>query len=540
MATPGPTEAHAEAREQILGVFEQMFPFVRGNPFIPHWPLPAQAAFLGLHTSQGENNEVFQALYGGAAGGGKSDALLMAAAQYAWKHPEFAGICFRRTYKDLTLPGALLDRALEWWIPAGVRWEATKGIFVFPSGAKVAFSYLSAPTDHLKYQGSEYQYSAWDELTQWPDDRAYDYVGLSRLRRPAKSTIPLRTLSASNPGGPGHNWVMNKFIGGVDPTTGTFEQARHLYVPARIQDNPYLDQQAYIKGLMHMHPTVREQLLNGDWSARESGDYFRRDWFGPFLDPERDKLDSRERIRVRWWDLAASEKLDAARTAGVLMSRSQSGARFIEHAVAFRKTPGARDDAIVSQAAIDGFDTYVGIEIEPGSGGLAQFEALEKRLRAAGYKAVGARPSSMSDTEKRSVTRSASSDSAKAARADPVASCLERGHQRRGECEDTGGPWWGADRGKSVREEQDGLRIFLGPWVQAYLDEVEGFPEIPLKDMADATTGAWAWLEAHPFGARAPMRLDSEVGVAEIHNVHPSDRAPAPGTGRTKQGRWRQ
>lgn len=537
MARPDPLEAHSVAREQILAAFNEICPFVYGNPFIPHWPLPAQAVFLGLHTSQGSNDEVFQALYGGAAGGGKSDALLMAAAQYAWRYPEFAGICFRRTFTDLTQPGALLDRAMEWWLPAGVQWAGSKSTFVFPSGAKVAFSFLRTPTDHLKYQGAEYHYSAWDELTQWPDERPYEYVGLSRLRRQANSDLPLRTLAASNPGGPGHNWVMRKFIGGTNPETGEFEHARHLYVPARIQDNPYLDQEAYIKGLMHMHPTVREQLLNGDWSARESGDYFRRDWFGPFLHPEKDRIEDRDCIRVRWWDLAASEKADACRTAGVLMARTRNGARFIEHGVAFRKTPGSRDDAIVKQAKIDGHGVYVGIEIEGGSGGPAQFEALEKRLKTEGFKAVGARPATMTDKEKKTMTRAASSDSAKAARADPVASCLERGYQRRGECPDTGGPWWGADRGKAPSEERDGIRIFVGPWVQAYLDEVEGFPDIPLKDFADATTGAWAWLEAHPFGLRTPYRKIEQEASAEPQNIHPLDRREA--NGRTRSGLWR-
>lgn len=538
MGTTDPLEGHTEARSQIQKSFDEICPHVRGNPFIPHWPLPTQAVFLGLHQTQGANDEVFQALYGGAAGGGKSDALLMAAAQYAWKFPDFAGICFRRTFSDLTQPGALLDRAMDWWLPAGAHWAGSRSMFVFPSGAKISFAFLRAPHDHLKYQGAEYHYSAWDELTQWPDSKPYEYVGISRLRRLADCEIPLRTLAASNPGGPGHNWVQREFIGGTDAETGHFSHARHLYVPARIQDNPYLDQKAYIKGLMHMHPTVREQLLNGDWSARESGDYFRRDWFGGFLQPE-ELLGSRDCIRVRWWDLAASEKTTAARTAGVLMSRGRTGVRAIEHATAFRKTPGARDDAIVTQAKLDGHEVYVGIEIEGGSGGIAQFEALEKRLRAEGFKAVGARPSTMTDKEKKTVTRAASSESAKAARADPVASCLERGSQRRGECEDTGGPWWGEDRERAYQDQRDGIRIFVGPWLQGYLDEVEGFPEVPLKDFADATTGAWSWLEAHPFGVRIPpMGSDSTGTILSTMDVHPEDR-PVSQSGKDRKGLWR-
>ena len=229
----GRAEAEAHQRALAFQAFDHTCPNIDGNPFIPHWPLPNQATFLSLH-QQHEGKGVYQSLYGGAAGGGKSDALLMGAAQYAWKHPEFAGVMFRRTHTDLAQPGALLDRAMEWWVPRGVKYDGTNKIFRFPNGAKVAMAYLSKPTDHLRYQGAEYQYTAWDELTQWPDSRAYEYVGLSRVRRAAGSTIPLRTLSASNPGGPGHSWVMRKFVGGQDPDTGEEVIPPHQYVPARI------------------------------------------------------------------------------------------------------------------------------------------------------------------------------------------------------------------------------------------------------------------------------------------------------------------
>ena len=102
-----PAEREAQGREQCAAALEQLCPRVYGNPWIPHWPLPAQQVFLGLHLSS-PTDRVFQALYGGSAGGGKSDALLMAAAQYAWNEPDFAGILFRRTFTDLTQPGALL------------------------------------------------------------------------------------------------------------------------------------------------------------------------------------------------------------------------------------------------------------------------------------------------------------------------------------------------------------------------------------------------------------------------------------------------
>lgn len=528
-------EREAAAREDILAAFDAVHPGILNNPFIPHWPTAPQALFLSLHVRQQTSDaQVFEALYGGAAGGGKSDALLMAAAQYAWRNPEFAGVCLRRSYAELAQPDALMDRAMRWWIPAGAAWNGTDKIFTFPSGARVKMAYHAHPKDDLQFQGAAYQLACWDELTHWPDARAYEWVSLSRLRRPQGSKVPLRALSASNPGGPGHSWVRDRFIGGAR-IDGQVVEAQHPYVPARVTDNPHLDQDAYIRSLERLHPTVRAQLLQGDWQARDPGDYFRAEWFGPLLDPEEHPVPSADSIRVRWWDLAASEREDAARTAGVLMARMRTGVRAVLHAVAFRATPGRRDDLIVQQARMDGRGTIVGIEIEGGSGGPAQFEALKKRLNAQGFRVVGARPRVMTSAEAATMMRNPATATGKAGRADPVASCLERGWQRRGECPDTGGPWWGADAETPALEARDGLRLFCGPWTQEYLDELEGFPDGATIDLVDATSGAYAYLEAHPFGRTQPTKTNTPRLPAQTQDLHPDTRDRLAGT----QPRWR-
>jgi len=519
----------SDLSHELVTCLEEWAPGIVGNPYIPHWPWPKQWVFLGLHRADIRTNPpaVFEALYGGSAGGGKSDALLMAVAQYAWQHGEFSAACFRRSFQDLINPGALLDRAMEWWIPAGVEWNGSKSMFTFPSGAKVKMSHMSQPEAHLDHQGAEYHLTVWDELTQHPTSRQYEYVGISRVRRKEGCPIPLRTLSTSNPGGPGHSWVKRRFVGGVDLETGQRIEPEHLYVPARIADNPALDRETYVSTLSHLHPTLRAQLLEGNWDAREPGDYFRREWFGPLLDPEVDHVPASDCIRVRWWDLAASERDDAARTAGVKMLRLASGVRAIEHAVAFRATPGKRDGLIVQTAQADGRGVIVGIEIEPGSGGIAQFETLSARLRAIGCQVVGWRPTSEMDlqAERKMVARLPTNEKGKAARAGPVASCLERGYARRGECPDTRDPWWGADMGRPFREQRDGLRLYAGPWTAEYLDEVEGAFEAEPFDLADATVAAWAWLEAHPFGRQRPPDITTkETPRAEVPNVHPLDR----------------
>ena len=469
-----------------------------------------------------------------------SDAILSASAQYAWKHGEFACICFRRTFMDLALPGALMDRALEWWGGRDdVHWSAATKTFTFASGAKVSFGYLQHDMDHLRYKGAEFHQTNWDELTDFPLESQYAYVGLSRVRRAAKSTVPLRTLSASNPGGPGHTWVKARFIG--DPEAGV--KAPNLYIPARIRDNPHIDQDAYEEGLMHLHPTTRAQLLDGDWRARDPGDYFRAEWFGPLLDPATDMWPDADCIRIRWWDLAASEKEGAKFTSGVRMARHRMGVRAIEHCRSFQATPGKRDDLIVQTAQADGFGVIVGIEIEGGSGGPAQFEALSKRLREKGYRVVGARPRvggvDLTDREKATMIRQPVKQGGKAGRADPVASCLERGYQRRGECPNTGGLWWGVDRDKAVTGQRDGLRLFHGAWTQAYLDILEGFPDGATCDEVDATSGGWAYLEAHPFGFNVPPREIKKPHKGNEHTMHPADRHRSKDGDKDKAGRWR-
>lgn len=526
MASTTPAEREAVARAGMLKAFDAVCPGVYGNPYIPHWPHPPQAMFLGLHLIY-PTSQVFQALYGGAAGGGKSDALLMSLAQFAWKHGEFQGIAFRRTFSDLALPGAIMDRAMAWWKPRGVAWNGDTKTFTFPSGARVSFGYLQDPSDHLRYQGAEFHQTCWDELTQFPLRSQFDYVGISRVRRREGCTIQLRTLGASNPGGPGHEWVKAKFVG--DSVAKVPAELPGCFVPARIRDNPSLDRQSYLAGLAHLHPTIRAQLEDGDWRAREPGDYFRSEWFGPLLDPAVDVWPSRDCIRIRWWDLAASEKQDAARTAGVRMVRHRSGVRAVEHCRAFRATPGKRDDLIVQTAQADGHGVVVGLEIEGGSGGPAQFEALSKRLRGMGYRVVGARPRvggpELTNGEKAHMLRQPTNAIGKAGRADPVASCLERGYQRRGECPNTGGPWWGADEGQPTTHQRDGIRLFAGPWTSEYLDELEGFPSGPRCDMVDATSGAWAWLEAHPAGTQeAPSPRPKPYEGRDAIDLHPEER----------------
>jgi len=537
-------EQHAAARQQVLDAYESVCPYVVGNPFIAHWPFAQQFYFLGLHQQfPNEDDSVFQCLYGGGAGGGKSDAGLMALAQYAWQFPQFKGAAFRRTVPQLYASDGLIARAQEWWLPAGAAWNGTHNIFTFPSGATIQFGHMSQPHAHLNHQGAAYHCTFWDELTHWPVATQPRYVGVSRCRRDVGDTIPLRMLASANPGGPGHVWVQKDYVGGVDMVTGKKLAPRFCFVPSLLVDNPHLDQLAYARGLAEqgLHPTLVAQLLRGDWNAREPGDYFQRAWFGPLLDYATDLWPSSDCVRVRWWDLAASKKAGSAFTSGVRMAKHRMGVCAVEHCISFRETPGTRDDLIVQTAQHDGFGVVVGLEIEGGSGGIAQFEHLRTRMRRLGFRVVGARPAAdlNTDREKHYLLRGGAdhvSESGSAVtgrrgkmqRADPVASALERGYRWRAEHPDV-----------PLHGQREGIRLFAGPWTQGYLDVVEGFPEGATIDEVDATTGAWAWLQTKE-AAQVPMIERENRPRLDQHDIHPEEAdGVLADMSRDRAGRWR-
>jgi hypothetical protein len=218
--------------------------------YIPHAPHAHQHAFLWLSCEE--------ALYGGAAGGGKSDALLMAALQYV-DQPGYAALLLRKTYAQLNRSGALLDRARSWLSSTDAKWNEGNKRWTFPSGATLEFGHLQHSTDRENYQGAEYDFVGFDEGGQFDED---DYLYLfSRLRRLQGSNIPSRMRLGSNPGGIGHEWIKKRFI------VPASREGR-IFVPARLADNPSLDQDDYRSKLAKLNPVLRAQLENGDWDVR--------------------------------------------------------------------------------------------------------------------------------------------------------------------------------------------------------------------------------------------------------------------------------
>ncbi len=122
-------------------------------------------------------------LYGGAAGGGKTDALIIDALglwQQAPNVPRYRALLLRRTFKQLK---EVIDRTRTLYpsIVPGATYNEQDKEWRFPSGAKVIFGYLERDGDCDNYQGQEYQYIGFEELTQWASPYCFDYMR-SRLR----------------------------------------------------------------------------------------------------------------------------------------------------------------------------------------------------------------------------------------------------------------------------------------------------------------------------------------------------------------------
>jgi predicted phage terminase large subunit-like protein len=375
-------------------------------------------------------------MYGGAARGGKTDALLIGALKYM-DTPGYNALLLRRTFADLALPGALIPRSHEWLGPTAAKWNNERHQWTFPSGATLTFGYMATDNDRFQYQGTDFHYVGYDELTQFSEIQ-YQYL-FSRLNRLEGSTIPLRMRAASNPGGPGHDWVKQRF---VMPHPGN----DRVFVPARLTDNPYVDHESYIENLNELDAVTRAQLLEGNWDVLPEGDRFKREWFGPAI-PARPSFLTQW---VRYWDKAGTQD-GGDYTAGVLMGRG-GGLFYVLDVVRGQWSPAQRKAIIRQTTQLDAVACpryTVWQEQEPGSGGKESALATIEDL--AGY-----------DVHAETVTGS------KVVRANPFAAQCEVGN----------------------------VKLIAGAWNAAYLDELCAFPDGPHDDQVDASSGAFAKLAA--------------------------------------------
>ena len=207
-------------------------------------------------------------LYGGAAGGGKSYAMLVDPLRYAHRAAH-RGLIIRRSMPELR---ELIDKSRELYPKAfpGCKYKEVEKLWNFPSGAKIEFGFLERDADVYRYQGQAYSWIGFDEITHLPTEFSWNYLA-SRLRT-TDSEITCYMRCTANPGGVGATWVKKRYID-PSPPHESFEGSDGLtrkFIPARLQDNPFLARDGnYEKMLKALPPTQRQQLLEGNWDVAE-------------------------------------------------------------------------------------------------------------------------------------------------------------------------------------------------------------------------------------------------------------------------------
>lgn len=242
-------------------------------------PQSRQAAFMA--------RPEYECLYGGAAGGGKSDALIAEALRQVHV-PNYRGLILRRTFPQLE---ALISRSLEIYprVYPKARYSGTEHRWRFPSGASVFFGSMQRENDKYQYQGKPYDFIGFDELTHFS---LTQYTYLMSRNRPVGPGTRVYLRATANPGGVGHGWVKARFIDAAPPMTPIIDtynvqtpsgkiitmERKRIFVPSTVFDNQALlaNDPNYLATLSMLPEAERNALLYGDWNSFE-GQVF-REW----------------------------------------------------------------------------------------------------------------------------------------------------------------------------------------------------------------------------------------------------------------------
>lgn len=233
-------------------------------------PQPKQAEFM--------RRPEYECLFGGSAGGGKSDALVIEALRQI-DIPHYKGLIIRKTFPQLS---EVIDKSLNYYprISPKARYNASSHTWRFPSGAKIVFGSMNHASDRIQYQGQAYDFIGFDELTHFTYD---EYSYLFSRNRPNGSGTRVYIRATANPGGVGHSWVKERFITASAPMTPiketvswtdpngkkhTSDQWR-IFVPSTVFDNAELlkNDPMYVQRLASMPEAEKRALLYGDWDS---------------------------------------------------------------------------------------------------------------------------------------------------------------------------------------------------------------------------------------------------------------------------------
>lgn len=419
-------------------------------------------------------------IFGGAAGGGKSRGLLMESLRNI-DNPNYNGVLFRKTYPQIMQPGGLWDESVEVYTHFGGIPHRSVAMWRFPSGAKIKFAYLDKKVND--WQGAQIPFIGFDELTHY-QEYTFWYL-LSRNR--STCGVPPYVRATCNPDS--DSWVARLIAWWIDQDTGypipersgvirwyyrvdgqlcwydskAEAEAAHpnlaqqatpksfTFILSRLTDNKILMNKdpGYMANLLALPIVERERLLMGNWKIRsEGGKVFRREWFGDLADAV-----PAEGRRVRYWDKAATPG-GGDFSVGVLMVKA-GPMYYVEDVIRGQWSALERNTVIRQTAAMDaaryGNVVNIWLEQEGGSGGRESTEFTIQDL--AGYPVY-----------------SETMSSGKIERANPLAAQVQAGN----------------------------VRLKRAHWNDAYLSEMEAFPDGTHDDQVDASSGAFNKLSLIP------------------------------------------
>jgi predicted phage terminase large subunit-like protein len=394
-------------------------------------PLPAKTI---ISVQPGPQTECLQTpadicIYGGAAGGGKTVALILEALRYVTRVLGFSAVFFRRTTPQITNPGGLWDESLNFYPRFGgtphrhtLEWE-------WPRGGKIKFSHLQLASTVYDWQGAQITLICFDELTHFTAHQFFFMVSRNR------STCGVRPYIRATCNPDADSWVAEFVEWWIDPETGFpiperagvlryFVRAaekivwadqledliEHMpppqdlppgvepprpisvtFIPASVVDNPALLKvnPQYLAWLEALPLLERERLLKGNWKIRPAaGLYFKRGWCTIVEDAPAD-LDV-----VRYWDLAATEKTelnDPDWTVGIKLGCDKNRGYWLLDAVRARANPGDIERLLLDTASRDGKKVRIGFGQDPGQAGKSQ--ALHFVSALSGFDATSIRES---------------------------------------------------------------------------------------------------------------------------------------------------
>lgn len=357
------------------------------------------------------------AIYGGAAGGGKSFALLIDPLRHIG-NAKFGGVIFRRNTVQVRNEGGLWDESMGVYMPFGghpreafLEWE-------FPSGMRMKFAHLENEKTVFDWQGSQVPYLGFDELTHFTE-KQFIYM-MSRNR--SMSGVPGYIRGTCNPDS--DSWVRRYIDWWIGPDgfpiaersgviryfirmddqliwADTKQELNEKYgkeqmpksftfIPSSIRDNRILMEAdpSYLSNLMALSRVERMRLLEGNWNVRASaGSVFRREWFEIV-----DAIPAGWQRICRTWDKAATKPSEENKnpdwTRGLKMYKYPNGTWLVADVRSCRDTPLAVERLIRSTAFHDGRQVTIFLEQEPGSAGVADCDNYIRLLAGFDVRAV--------------------------------------------------------------------------------------------------------------------------------------------------------